>query len=108
MDVIIPKKIFISPELLILRETKECLDVKPKTNSITWTDQSGNEKSIQNLSDSHTSNLGPWLRERGYKIANKIIQGELERRCSGEYPDWFNTEVTKYKQNPEIWRLKVL
>lgn len=109
MEVIIPKetKVFIVPELLKLNEVKERLDVKPSISKITWTDQYGNEKNIRKLTESHIVNLAGWLRDRGLGETEKLIQGELERRCTGAYPVWFKKAAEEYKQCPEIWRLKV-
>lgn len=109
MEVRIPKeiKIVIAPELLKLNEIQERLDVKPSISKITWTDQYGCEKKLTKLSDSHIGNLANWLRERSLNRTERIIQGELEKRCSGVYPAWFNKEAEEYKNCQEIWRLKV-
>lgn len=109
MEVRIPKetKIAIPLELLMLNQVEERLDVKPSFKKITWTDQYGNEKNIRKLTDGHISNLAGWLRDRGLTETEKLIQGEMERRCTGAYPAWFDRLVQEYKQCPEIWRLKV-
>lgn len=109
MEVRVPKetKISIPPELLILNQVQERLDVKPAFTKITWTDQTGTERKITALTDGHISNLVAWLRERDMFETEKIINGELERRCTGKYPEWFESVVNEYKNCPETWRLKV-
>jgi len=107
VKIIKETKIIVPSELLILNKFDGKLDVKPKNTKITWTDQYGTEKNITKLTDGHISNLAGWLRDRGLTDSEKLIQGELQRRCTGEYPDWFDTLVREYKKCPEIWRLKV-
>ena len=104
----INKEIYIDPELLIIKQVEERLDVKPKRAKITWTDQHNIERNIMKLTDGHAANLTGWLRDRGLILSENIIQAELERRCTGSYPEWFNEFIEKYKSAPEIWRLKVL
>lgn len=104
----IQKEIYIAPKLLIIKQVEERLDVKPKRIKITWTDQHNVERDIIKLTDGHAANLSGWLRDRGLMISEKIIQAELERRCTGIYPEWFDEFIEKYKSSPEIWRLKVL
>jgi hypothetical protein len=105
----ISKEIYIEPDLLNFKQVEERLDAKPKikTVSVTWTDQHDTERSIQNLTDGHAANLAPWLRERGFTKCEEIIQAELQRRCTGSYPDGFDQLVEDYKSRPEIWRMKV-
>jgi hypothetical protein len=109
MDTIIkiPKKqTYMLPELLTIVE--ERLDVKPTSErNITWTDQHGTTRDIRNLTDSHAANLAGWLRDRDLNLSEKIIQGELERRCTGLYPENFDSLVENYKNHPEIWRLQI-
>lgn len=100
-------EIYIEPSLLILNGVEERLD-KPKLNiEITWTDMYGTERNIKKLTDGHAANLAPWLRDRGFVRAEAIVQGELERRCTGKYPKDFDNSVQEYKSHPETWRMKV-
>ncbi len=100
-------EIYIEPSLLILNGVEERLD-KPKLNiEITWTDQYGTERDIKKLTDGHISNLAPWLRDRGFLRAETIIQGELERRCTGSYPSDFDESVQIYKSRPDTWSMQI-
>jgi hypothetical protein len=107
----ISKEIHIEPDLLKFKQVEERLDVKPKTKinkiRITWTDQHDTERNIRKLTDGHAANLASWLRERGLTKSEKIIQAELQRRCTGSYPDEFGQLIEDYKSRPEIWRMKV-
>ena len=105
----IQKEIFVEPDLLNFHQIEERLDVKPKvkTVKVTWTDQHGTERNIQKLTDGHIANLAPWLRDLGLIKSEEIIQAELQRRCTGSYPDGFDQMVEEYKSHPEIWRMKV-
>lgn len=101
-------EIYIEPSLLILNGVEERLDSKPKRNiQITWTDQNGITRDIKKLTDGHASNLARWLRGLGYVSAEKIIQGELERRCTGSYPSDFDESVQIYKSRPDTWRMQI-
>lgn len=106
--IFIPKKqIYVAPDLLNIKQVEERLDVKPQTVKVTWTDKFGTERNIKKLNDGHAANLTGWLRERGFIMTEMIIKAELERRCTGSYPDNFADMIKIYKAHPEIWRLKV-
>lgn len=101
-------EIYIEPSLLKLTQVEERLDSKPKKSvEITWTDQCEVTRDIKKLTDGHASNLAFWLRDLGFIRAEKIIQGELERRCTGSYPTDFDESVQKYKSRPDTWRMQV-
>lgn len=91
----------------IASSVEEEHETKAKNTQVTWTDQKGTERCITKLTDGHIANLAPWLRARFRFKAEKIIQGELERRCTEEYPEWFESALEEYKQSPDIWRLKI-
>lgn len=101
------KQTYVIPDLLVENLIKECFETKTSTRKITWTNQYGNEKNIMQLTDSHAANLANWLRDRDLLLAEKIIQGELERRCMNAYPADFDITVQEYVSCPDTWRLKV-
>ena len=109
MEILIKEKkqTYFVPDLLLFKEVEERLDVCLTSKKITWTDQNGTEKDITELTDAHAANLARWLRERGHKKAERIIQAELERRCTNVYPEDFNELIESYKSSPDIWRMKV-
>jgi hypothetical protein len=106
VEVLEPKIVTLPKELFIFVEERLDRVVQEKSQrKITWTDKHNTEREITKLSDAHAYKLSYWLKP--YPNARKIIQAELERRATGNYPPNFDEMISEYKKNPDIWRLKV-
>ena len=79
---------------------------KDKPYLLTWTNREGKLKRLDKLELGHLKNLIPWLEKADRPKAKRIVEGELLRRYTGVYPEWFEDELFEYKLSPDTWRLK--
>lgn len=76
---------------------------------VTWTSKDNKEWNLVDIEDDHLINLNKWLKRNKLLRTQEIIWLELERRAN-ENQAWsfeFYSKCMEYKENPEIWRLKI-
>lgn len=75
---------------------------------VTWTSKDNKEWNLVDIKDDHLVSLHKWLARKKLPRTQEIIWFELERRAKeGAWPFEFYRKCMEYKEDPEIWRLKI-